>query len=62
MFSSGDLDVAGIDLSPRRSGYTPHWCKNEIAYRADVVQMMEEGIAKKEMARRTGLSVPTVRK
>ena len=31
-------------------------------YRADLAQMMEEGIAKKEMARRTRLSVPTVRK
>ncbi len=31
-------------------------------YRADLVRMMGEGVAKKEMARRTGLSVPTVRK
>ncbi len=31
-------------------------------YCADLVQMMGEGVAKKEMARRTGLSVPTVRK
>ena len=31
-------------------------------YRDELVRMMEEGIAKKEMARRTGLSVPTVRK
>ncbi len=31
-------------------------------YRVDLVRMMEEGVAKKEMARRTGLSVPTVRK
>ncbi len=30
--------------------------------RADLGRMMEEGVAKKEMARRTGLSVPTVRK
>ena len=30
--------------------------------RADLVRMMGEGVAKKEMARRTGLSVPTVRK
>ena len=27
-----------------------------------LVRMMREGVAKKEMARRTGLSVPTVRK
>ena len=27
-----------------------------------VAQMAEEGVAKKEMARRTGLAVPTVRK
>ncbi len=31
-------------------------------HRDDLVQMMEEGIAKKEMARRTGLSIQTVRK
>ena len=31
-------------------------------YRADLAQMMEEGIAKKEMARRTGLSIQTIRK
>ena len=31
-------------------------------YRARLVKMMREGVAKKEMARRTGLSVPTVRK
>ena len=31
-------------------------------YRADLVRMMGEGVAKKEMARRTGLSVPTIRK
>ncbi len=31
-------------------------------YRADLVRMVKKGIAKKEMARRTGLSVPTVRK
>ena len=31
-------------------------------HRADLVQMMEEGIAKKEMARRTGLSIQTIRK
>ena len=31
-------------------------------YRADLVRMMGEGVAKKEMARRTRLSVPTVRK
>ncbi len=31
-------------------------------YRAELVKMMGEGVAKKEMARRTGLSVPTVRK
>ncbi len=31
-------------------------------YQADLVRMMGEGVAKKEMARRTGLSVPTVRK
>ncbi len=31
-------------------------------YRDDLMQMIEEGVAKKEMARRTGLSVPTVRK
>ena len=31
-------------------------------YRAELVQMIGEGVAKKEMARRTGLSVPTVRK
>ncbi len=31
-------------------------------YRADLVRMMGEGVAKKEIARRTGLSVPTVRK
>ena len=31
-------------------------------YRADLERMMREGVAKKEMARRTGLSVPTVRK
>ena len=31
-------------------------------YQADLLRMMGEGIAKKEMARRTGLSVPTVRK
>ncbi len=30
--------------------------------RDELVQMMGEGVAKKEMARRTGLSVPTVRK
>ncbi len=30
--------------------------------RANLVRMMGEGVAKKEMARRTGLSVPTVRK
>ena len=29
---------------------------------ADLVRMIGEGVAKKEMARRTGLSVPTVRK
>ena len=27
-----------------------------------MAQMAEEGVAKKEMARRTGLAVPTVRK
>ncbi len=31
-------------------------------YRDKLAQMMGEGVAKKEMARRTGLSVPTVRK
>ncbi len=31
-------------------------------YRDDLVQMMGQGVAKKEMARRTGLSVQTVRK
>ena len=31
-------------------------------YRADLVQLMGEGVAKKEMARRTGLSIQTVRK
>ena len=31
-------------------------------YRADLVRMIGEEVAKKEMARRTGLSVPTVRK
>ncbi len=31
-------------------------------YRGDLVRMMGEGVAKKEMARRTGLSVATVRK
>ena len=31
-------------------------------YRAELVKMMGKGVAKKEMARRTGLSVPTVRK
>ncbi len=31
-------------------------------YRDDLVRMMGEGVAKKEMARRTGLSVQTVRK
>ena len=31
-------------------------------YRDELAQMMGEGVAKKEMARRTGLSVPTVRK
>ncbi len=31
-------------------------------HRAELVKMRREGIAKKEMARRTGLSVPTVRK
>ncbi len=31
-------------------------------YRAKLVKMLGEGVAKKEMARRTGLSVPTVRK
>ena len=30
--------------------------------RDDLVRMMREGVAKKEVARRTGLSVPTVRK
>ena len=30
--------------------------------RAELVKMMGKGVAKKEMARRTGLSVPTVRK
>ncbi len=34
----------------------------EVGYRVDLVRMMGEGIAKKEMARRTRLSVPTVRK
>ena len=34
----------------------------EVGYRVDLVRMMREGVAKKEMARRTGLSVPTVRK
>ncbi len=31
-------------------------------YSADLVQLMGEGVAKKEMARRTGLSIQTVRK
>ena len=31
-------------------------------HRDDLVQMTEEGIAKKEMARRTGLSIQTIRK
>ncbi len=31
-------------------------------YRDELARMMGEGVAKKEMARRTGLSVPTVRK
>ena len=31
-------------------------------YHADLVQMMGQGIAKKEMARRTGLSIQTIRK
>ncbi len=31
-------------------------------YRGDLVRMMGEGVAKKEMARRTGLSIQTVRK
>ena len=31
-------------------------------HRAKLVKMLGEGVAKKEMARRTGLSVPTVRK
>ena len=31
-------------------------------YRAGLVRMMREGVAKKEMARRTELSVQTVRK
>ena len=31
-------------------------------YRDDLVQMVGDGVAKKEMARRTGLSVQTVRK
>ncbi len=31
-------------------------------YRDDLITMSSEGVAKKEMARRTGLSVPTVRK
>ncbi len=31
-------------------------------YRDELVRMMGEGVAKKEMARRTGLSVQTVRK
>ena len=34
----------------------------EVGYRVDLVRMMGEGVAKKEMARRTGLSVQTVRK
>jgi len=33
-----------------------------VEYRDELARMMGEGIAKKEMARRTGLSVPTVRK
>ena len=31
-------------------------------YRAELVKMMGDGVAKKEMARRTGLSVATIRK
>ena len=31
-------------------------------YRADLVRMMGKGVAKKEMARRTGLSIQTIRK
>ncbi len=31
-------------------------------YRVDLVRMMEEGVAKKEMARRTRLSIQTIRK
>ena len=31
-------------------------------HRDDLVQMMEKGVAKKEMARRTGLSIQTIRK
>ncbi len=31
-------------------------------YRDELERMMGKGVAKKEMARRTGLSVPTVRK
>ena len=45
-------------------GHNPlHYAKLKgVGYRVDLVRMMGEGIAKKEMARRTGLSIQTVRK